>query len=94
MHIDIKYKKNFNIGPYRGGNIVYQIDQIWETKNIFILAYPQPLSGSKIYQNKTWQFTSKTQWKLQKYKIKVSILFRFKLYLKYLQLISSQFHLK
>ena len=36
-----------------GGNIVYEIDGIQDTENSFVLAYPQPLTGSQIYQNKT-----------------------------------------
>ena len=28
-------------------------------KHFLVQAYPQPLTGSEIYQNKTWQFTSK-----------------------------------
>ena len=32
----------------------------WDIKNVFVLAYPQPLTESKIYQNRSWQFLSKT----------------------------------
>ena len=33
------------------------IHRIQVTKNVFVLVYTQPLSGSEIYQNKTWQFS-------------------------------------
>ena len=40
VDIDIECK-NTSISADIGGNIVYQIDQIRDTENVFILAYPQ-----------------------------------------------------
>ena len=62
MDIDIKCKNipiSADIGG-GGGYIVYQIVRIRDTKNVSVLAYLQPLTESKIHQNNTWQFLSKT----------------------------------
>ena len=77
--------KSIQYRPISGCYDVYQIVRIWNTKNVFVLVYPQPLTGSKIYQNKIWQFSSKMDQKLQKYEIKVYNFPRFRLYFKSLQ---------
>ena len=65
------------------GGFVYQTVRIRDTEKSFCSS--QPLTGKKIYQNKTWQFSSKTDLKLQKCEIKVYKFFRFRLYFKHLQ---------
>ena len=51
VSISILYVKLFQyrlISGDEGGNIVNQIDRIWGTEKVFVLAYPQPLTGSEI----------------------------------------------
>ena len=58
-----------------GGGLLLSTKQsesgISEHFYIFVLAYPQPQTGNEIYQNKTWQFSLKTRWKLQLHEIKM-----------------------
>ena len=61
--------KSIQYRPMSGCYDVYQIVRIWNTKNVFV----------PVYQNKTWQFSSKMDQKLQKYEINVYNFPRFRL---------------
>ena len=51
--VDVECKNILISADIGRAEIVYEIVQIWETENVLVLAYPEPLTGSELYQIKT-----------------------------------------